>query len=135
MSSLIRFTWALPNTVIGLVFVPFVVVTRGHLQVVDGVLELHGWLPSWVLRHCVFLPGGAAAMTLGHVVLGRDRIALMATRRHERVHVRQCERWGPAFIPAYLVAGLWAVIRRRGAYRGNYFERQAIEHETRAERL
>ena len=30
-----------------------------------------------------------------------------------------------AFIPAYLIAGLWALMIGAGPYRGNYFERQA----------
>jgi hypothetical protein len=64
-------------------------------------------------------------MTFGHIVVGRDRMSLDLTRRHERVHVRQCEIWGPAFIPAYLAAALWARITGTGAYAGNYFERQA----------
>jgi hypothetical protein len=29
------------------------------------------------------------------------------------------------FIPAYLLAGMWAMISGRAAYRDNYFERQA----------
>jgi hypothetical protein len=41
------------------------------------------------------------------------------------VHVRQCERWGPAFIPAYVLAGAWAWVRHRGAYDGNRFEVEA----------
>jgi hypothetical protein len=32
-------------------------------------------------------------MTLGHVVIARDQDLLDLTRAHERVHVRQCERW------------------------------------------
>jgi hypothetical protein len=42
------------------------------------------------------------AITLGHVVLATTESALKKTRSHERVHVRQYERWGPFFIPAYL---------------------------------
>ena len=57
--------------------------------------------------------------------IGRDRDALEATRAHERVHVRQCELWGPFFLPAYFLASLWAVVNGRGAYHGNYFEQQA----------
>jgi hypothetical protein len=34
--------------------------------------------------------------------------------------------WGPAFIPAYLLAGLWAFVNGAGAYEGNYFEREAM---------
>ena len=126
---LIRYVWALPNTALGLLVLPFVVATGGRVQVVGGVLELHGRLVSCLLRRCVPVAGGAAAMTLGHVVLARDAQALRATRRHERVHVHQCERWGPLFIPAYVAAALWAGITRQGAYRGNYFERQALQQE------
>jgi hypothetical protein len=68
-------------------------------------------------------------MTLGHIVLCLDGETLSATRRHEREHVRQCEELGPAFIPLYLAAGLWGIIRGRGAYEGNYFEQEAIEQE------
>ena len=121
----IRYVWALPNTLIGLLFVPTAMLPRGRVQVIDGVLEAHGPLISAVLRRCVPMPGGASAITFGHVVLARDSWSLDATRAHERVHVRQCEIWGPAFIPAYLIAGLWALMTGTGAYTGNYFERQA----------
>src|SRR5687768_108760 len=92
---LLRYLWALPNTVIGLVFLPLA--ARGGIAIVSGVLELHGPLVGAVLRRAVPMPGGAAAMTFGHVVIGRDQCALDLTRAHERVHVRQYERWGPAF--------------------------------------
>jgi hypothetical protein len=64
-------------------------------------------------------------MTLGHVVIGRDRDCLDHSRAHERIHVRQAERWGPLFIPAYLLASLFAKLRGRDAYRDNPFEREA----------
>jgi hypothetical protein len=121
-----RYLWAFPNTLVGLVVLPFVPLTRGHAQIVGGVLELHGGIVSWLLRHVVPLRGGALAMTFGHVVWARDQASLAETRLHERAHVRQCERWGPAFIPAYLVASLWGALSRRGAYAGNYFECQAV---------
>jgi hypothetical protein len=127
---LIRYFWALPNTLVGLLFVPCALLwPRGGICVVDGVLEVHGPLIARILRHAVPLRGGAWAITFGHIVLGRDRGSLIATRRHERVHVRQCEIWGPAFIPAYLIAALWALISGTGAYAGNYFERQASRAE------
>ena len=121
----VRYVWALPNTLIGLLFVP--AAARGGLQVIDGVLEIHGPLLARLLRTLAPIPGGAAAITVGHIVLGRDRKSLDATRTHERVHVRQCERWGPAFIPAYMLAGIWAWLQGRGAYEGNCFEREARE--------
>jgi hypothetical protein len=92
---------------------------------VNGVLEVHGPILAWLLSRALPPPGGAAAMTLGHVVLGRDLAALEATRAHERVHVRQCETWGPLFVPAYLAASGWAVLRGGHFYFDNWFESQA----------
>jgi hypothetical protein len=45
-------------------------------------------------------------------------------RKHEHVHVRQYERWGVLFIPAYVLSSLWQVLRGRSAYSANHFERQ-----------
>jgi hypothetical protein len=101
----------------------------------DGVLEAHSSFIAWLLRHCTLLPGlpglpgGASAITFGHVVLGCDRETLRLTRAHERVHVRQYERWGPAFIPAYLCASVWGLLTGSGAYAGNVFEREAFRVE------
>jgi len=124
--SLSRYIWASPNSLIGLLFLPSVVFRRGGFQIVDGVLEVHGSLIARVLRHCIPIAGGASAITFGHVVLGRDAEALSLTRAHERVHVRQYERWGPAFIPAYLVAAIWGFVTGAGVYHGNFFEREAL---------
>jgi hypothetical protein len=64
-------------------------------------------------------------MTLGHVVLGRSAAALVETRAHERVHVTQCEVWGPLFLPAYAASSMVAWARGGDAYRDNAFEREA----------
>jgi hypothetical protein len=98
---------------------------RGRLTIVQGVVEAEGPLLCWALSRLVPLPGGAAAITLGHVVLGSDARALECTRPHERVHVHQYERWGPLFLPAYFVASAWARARGGHAYRDNVFEREA----------
>lgn len=121
----LHYVWAFPNTLVGLLLVPAALAPNGGVHIVDGVLEIHGPAIDWVLRHVVPIRGGAAAITFGHVVAGRDAEMLDLTRSHERVHVRQCEVWGPAFIPAYLLAGVWASVQGRGAYEDNYFERQA----------
>jgi hypothetical protein len=113
-----KYFWALPNTCVGMFFVPL----ARRWQWVDGALEIHGGAVSWFLRHCTVLKGGAAAMTLGHIVLGLDQAVLDKTRNHERVHVRQCERWGPLFLPAYLLCSLYLFVRRRDAYWDNPFE-------------
>lgn len=127
------YAWALPTTTVGLLFLPAAVLSRtGGARVVDGVLELHGGAVSFFLRHCTLLKGGASAMTLGHVVLGRDRRLLDLTRDHERVHVRQCERWGPLFIPAYLIASALVMLRGGRPYEDNPFEREAYGNDSRS---
>ncbi len=91
---------------------------------VDGVVEIDGGIVRWLLRHATPI-GGAMALTLGHVVLGQSRAALDVSRAHERVHVRQYERWGPFFIPAYLAGSAIAALRGRHFYRDNPFESEA----------
>lgn len=121
---ILRYLWAFPNTALGVLLVPCAWFGAGGLRVVDGVIEIHGPAIAWILRW-VPIDGGAAAITLGHIVAACDERVLAETRAHERVHVRQCERWGPAFIPAYLCGSLMAFLSGTGAYEGNYFERQA----------
>ena len=120
------YLWALPTTSLGLLFLQLALLSRnGGARIVEGVLELHGGAVAFFLRHCTLLKGGASAMTLGHVVLGRDERLLELTRDHERVHVRQCERWGPLFIPAYLLASVLVKLRGGRPYEDNPFEREA----------
>lgn len=119
------YAWAAPNTVIGLTLTALALFSGGRTRLYRGVIETHGGIVRFLLRRCTPLAGGAAAITFGHCVLAVDRTTLDWTRRHERVHVRQAERWGPLFIPAYLFASLWARLRGGHFYRDNAFERQA----------
>lgn len=119
------YLWAFPTTAVGLIFVIVALLTRGRVRCVSGVLEVTGGVVSWLLTHATLLEGGAMAMTLGHVVLGQNETALDISRDHERVHVRQVERWGPAFLPAYLLCSLWLWFRGRDPYRDNPFEVEA----------
>ncbi|HEX3554647.1 MAG TPA: hypothetical protein VIA62_15600 [Thermoanaerobaculia bacterium] len=64
-------------------------------------------------------------MTLGHVVIALGRRELVAHWAHEREHVRQAEKWGPVFIPAYLLASAWSFLRGRHYYVDNWFEKDA----------
>jgi hypothetical protein len=71
--------------------------------------------------------GGGAAMTFGHVILGRNQACLDRSRAHELVHVRQFERWGPLLLPLYVLAG-WEVWRRGlDPHLDNPFELEAYE--------
>jgi hypothetical protein len=126
VQSLVRYIWAAPTTALGLLVV-LVGIWRVRARVVDGVLEAHGPALAWLLFHATLVPGGAGAMTLGHIVVARDRQSLESTRAHERVHVRQCEAWGPLFVPAYLAASVWAVLRGGDFYFDNWFEVQAFQ--------
>jgi hypothetical protein len=121
------YAWALPTTAVGLIAAALTLLTGGRVRRHTGVLEAHGGFSAFALRRLVPLPGGASAMTLGHVVIARDPACHDRTRTHERVHVRQCERWGPFFFPAYLLASLYLLIRRKDAYHDNPFEREAYE--------
>jgi hypothetical protein len=101
----------------------------GRVQVRRGVLEFHGGFSTWLARSF-----GFAAMTLGHVIVGRDPWSLDCCRDHEHVHVRQVERWGPLFLPAYVLSGAWSWMRTGSAYYENPFEREAFAEDERRRR-
>lgn len=123
----LAYVWTLPTTVVGVGFVAAAVLTGGRASLVEGVVEANGGVLDLVLRRLVPLRGGASAMTLGHVVVGRNPGCLERTRAHERAHVRQAERWGVLFVPAYLVASVLAAARGGHYYRDNRFERDAVK--------
>jgi hypothetical protein len=120
MSRVLRYTWAAPTTLVGLVAGLLTLCTGGRVQRRRGALEFHGGFARWLADRCRF-----SAMTLGHVIIGRDPWCLAFCRDHEQAHVRQVERWGIAFLPAYLVASLLAWLRGADYYRDNWFERDA----------
>jgi len=125
MLTLLRYLWASPNTLFGLAWAVLARLTGGGWALHSGVVEVHGGLAKSILERLPFVKGGASAITLGHVVLARTQDALHTTRTHERVHVRQYERWGPLFLPAYVLAGLWQWARGNDPYRDNPFEVEA----------
>ena len=118
---LARLAWAGSSTLLGLALAPFF----GRRSRRDGILlcERATWPRAVGFRH--------RAMTLGHVVLCIDDID-DDTWAHELVHVRQYERLGPIFLPAYALASLVALCRGGSAYRDNRFERSA-QIETRSD--
>ncbi len=89
-----------------------------------AAIEFYGGAVPWLISRWPCGPF-TMAMTLGHVVLGRDAICLDVTRAHELVHIRQYERWGPLFIPAYLLCSALIWARGGDPYRDNPFEREA----------
>jgi hypothetical protein len=122
----VLYLWAAPATFLGLSLLPIALLQGGSCRVVRGVLEVHGGIITKLLRRGLPWVGSGAAMTLGHVVWGCDRYCLDKSRDHERVHVTQYEKWGPLFIPLYLVASLIAYVRGLDPYLDNPFEREAF---------
>lgn len=118
--------WASPYTLFGLAVGIAGLCSGGKVRRRCGVLEFYGGAVSWFVRH---LPGGflVSAITFGHVILGRSADCLERSRAHELVHVRQYERWGPLFGPAYLLCSLVLWLRGRDAYRENPFEKEAYD--------
>ena len=118
------YVWTAPNTLVGLVVGLVMVACGAQLQRREGVVECHGgvfgrWLSALPHPFCF------AAITLGHVILATDAQQLAASREHELVHVRQYERWGALFLPAYALSSAWQLVRGRRPYRDNVFEREA----------
>jgi hypothetical protein len=117
--------WAGPVTAAALPFVAAAAATGGRVRVCGGVVEAEGGVLRPLLARAV--PGfPIAAITLGHVVLATCDRARAETRAHERVHVRQYERWGLLFPLLYLASSAAALVRGREAHGGNVFEKQAF---------
>lgn len=118
------YAWAAPNTVLGVAAGLVVLCLGGRVRFVAGAAEFDGAVVARVL-------GGRrgsrpfGAVTLGHVILGAGPERLSALRDHERVHVRQYERWGLLFLPAYALSSLWQAARGGHWYQDNTFERRA----------
>ena len=128
MFRIFLYVWAFPATALGLLLIPFALIGGGSVRAVQGVLEVHGGLVTRLLTFGLpWVKSGAAALTLGHVILGRNPECLDGSRRHEHVHVRQYERWGPLFLPLYLTASLVVYLRGHDPYLENPFEREAFE--------
>ncbi len=118
--KLVLVVWVSPNTLIGL-FVGFIgMLTGSKVQLREGCLEFYGGIVERGLERL-----GVAGMTLGHTILGQTSNGLRIVRKHEQVHVRQYERWGPLFLPAYLGSSAWLWFRGKDHYRQNPFEVEA----------
>lgn len=122
---LLLYLWVSPGSLVGLTATAVALCRGGGCRVVDGVLEVHGGDVTKLLSRISPFTGIISAITLGHVVVGASLADLERTRLHERVHVRQYERWGPLFIPAYFLAGGWVWLRGGSPYLDNPFEVEA----------
>ncbi|HJS27429.1 MAG TPA: hypothetical protein VJ913_09930 [Actinomycetota bacterium] len=94
--ELLGFVWTVPNTVLGLVLGAFTFqLPRAH-----GGAFVFDRSPRGLTR--LLRAMGRTAMTVGFVIVAAVPVegTLLA---HERYHIHQYARWGPFFIPVYLV--------------------------------
>ena len=71
------------------------------------------------------VPNHPRAMTFGSTVVARAELdeALVA---HELTHVAQYRRFGPFYLPLYLLGAAWGLLRHGDSYLANPFEREAM---------
>jgi hypothetical protein len=120
----LRYLWATPVTLVGLPFAALAQLTGGRVQLRDGVVEAYGGCLRTLLRGGRIFEGGAA-LTLGHVIIARNRECLERSRRHEMVHVRQYERWGPLLPFVYAAIRWWLAWRGYDPHLDHPFEKEA----------
>lgn len=118
----LRYLWAAPATVAGLVVAAVPCALGARVRVADGVLEVAG---GRLAGRASARWGGFVAITFGHVVIGQSHAVLADLRAHEHEHVRQYERWGALFFAVYLGSSAVQWVKGRDPYRDNRFERQA----------
>jgi hypothetical protein len=124
----VRYLWALPATLVGLLLAALALCLGATIRRVEGCIEVAG---GRLARLLTLLPASMrfAAIAFGHVIIGTDHDLLRRVRRHEHVHVRQYERWGVLFFPLYAGSSLVQLLRGRDPYRDNCFEREAYAAE------
>jgi hypothetical protein len=119
-----RRIWAGPCSAVGLLLVVPALLLGGSARRIRGTLEV-SWraddaAPAWWERHLPF-----SAITFGHVIIGASPVRLAELRNHERVHVRQYERWGILFLVAYPLSSMVQLLKGRRPYWDNRFEVEA----------
>ena len=66
LPRLLRYTWAAPTTMVGLLAGTLTLCTGGRAQVRRGAVEFYGGFARWLAEKW-----GFSAMTLGHVIIGQ----------------------------------------------------------------
>ncbi len=118
----LAYVWVAPVTLFGLVLALIAYWLGASVKRRFGVLEVAGNTRTPLLR---YLSNQFGAITLGHVILGRNHGTLTRWRSHEHVHVRQYERWGILFPVLYVLASFTALLSGKRFYWDNVFEVEA----------
>lgn len=119
-TTFLKYLWASPNTLLA---VPFMLPTLwgdGKLRMADGSIQITNW---WTWKALGLI--GAQGLTLGHAVIYSDSLSALFAHRHEMVHVRQYETFGPFFLPLYFMLSFHAWRTGEHYYMGNLFEVEA----------
>jgi hypothetical protein len=128
----LKIIWAVPWSLFGLAIGGLGLISGGRVRRNGRTLEIWGGYLPTILSVFPFYSGSPVA-TFGHVVLGRTECYLDACREHQLVHVRQYERWGVLFVPAYLLCAIVLWFQGKRVYYDNPFEQQAFSESRQAE--
>ncbi len=120
--STLAYLWVAPVTLFGLLLALFAYGLGASVKRRFGVLEVAGNTRTPILRR---ISSRFEAITIGHVILGRNHGTLTRYRNHEHVHVRQYERWGVLFPVLYVLASFKALLTGKRFYWDNVFEVEA----------
>ncbi|RYF29112.1 MAG: hypothetical protein EOO23_07110 [Comamonadaceae bacterium] len=122
--AIVRLLWASPCSAVGIVLAGVPLLAGGRARWSSGALEVTYRESE---ADCGRLARKLAfrGIVFGHVILAVTRSELLSIGPHERVHVRQYERWGPLFFFAYGASSIWQLLRGRSAYWDNHFEIEA----------
>jgi hypothetical protein len=97
--ELLGFVWTLPNTLLGLALGALTFqLPRAH-----GGAFVFDRAPRGLTR--LLRAINRSAMTVGFVIVSAVPVEGQLLE-HERFHVRQYARWGPFFIPVYLILAI-----------------------------
>ena len=120
--------WTSPNTLLGILV--------GVLGMLAGARARRGENAVLFLSHPLMSLFPARAVTLGNCVLYRkdanpelevaryDGKGLQRIGDHERAHTEQYERWGPLFLPVYLLLALMPGVHPLEAQADRWAERR-----------
>lgn len=121
---LLIYFWVLPTSALAIPVVLMNQLVGGRVYVNSGVLEVEGRLVSWLIG-CRAV--NASAITFGHIILYTDSLSRRRHRAHELVHVEQAEKWGPFFLPGYVLLAILQWFRSGRGYWDHPWEVEARE--------